>query len=147
MATVFQQYLEAVQTNQQRMLAAQADCWRSWCQLSPPTAGAPGLIGQLDAPMMSSASATLATLANITLIPALLILAAALIIVLQPPNDPSTRDRGSETPRAAAGIAEFWPCPSPRPNITISSTGSMNCCDSCSPRAVMWFSPTPISTT
>ncbi|MDC7704532.1 hypothetical protein [Vogesella indigofera] len=56
MATVFQQYLDAVQANQQRMLAAQADCWRSWCQLSQPTAGTSGLIGQLDAPMMSSAS-------------------------------------------------------------------------------------------
>lgn len=56
MATVFQQYLDAVQANQQRMLAAQADCWHSWCRLSLPTAGDPGLIGQLDAPMMSGAS-------------------------------------------------------------------------------------------
>ncbi|GHD72200.1 hypothetical protein ACFSQE_07265 [Vogesella fluminis] len=56
MATVFQQYLDAVQTSQQRMLAAQADCWHSWCRLSLPVADEQELIGQLDAPMMSGAS-------------------------------------------------------------------------------------------
>ena len=55
MATVFQQYLDAFQSSQQRMLAAQADCWRSWCEASTPRPDQT-LIGRLDAPMMSGAS-------------------------------------------------------------------------------------------
>ena len=54
MATVFQQYLDAVQENQRRMLVAQSDCWRSWCEagVSEKKAG----LEQLDAPILSGAS-------------------------------------------------------------------------------------------
>lgn len=56
MATDLQHYFSAFQSNQKRLLAAQSECWRSWCQLPSSTAGEKRLIDQLDAPMMSSAS-------------------------------------------------------------------------------------------
>lgn len=56
MATVFQQYFDAFQVNQQRLLAAQADCWRSWCEASVRHEPSPAPMERLDAPMMSGAS-------------------------------------------------------------------------------------------
>lgn len=56
MATVFQQYLAAVQENQRRMLVAQNDCWRSWCEAGVTMPEQKAGLEQLDAPMLSGAS-------------------------------------------------------------------------------------------
>lgn len=56
MTTVFQQYLDAVRESQRRMLAAQNDCWRSWCEAGVAVPEKKTAFEQFDAPMLSGAS-------------------------------------------------------------------------------------------
>lgn len=56
MSTVFQQYLDAVQESQRRMLAAQNDCWRSWCEVGVSLPEKQTAFERFDAPILSGAS-------------------------------------------------------------------------------------------